>query len=87
MHHHLSKDVRQLLEKEAREIVSKGSHLRLDRHLAFFDVSLGSLQTQIDQLDPLDRTTSDLWMKRESMMRAKGRLLSIKKEGERMSPF
>ena len=87
MHHHLSKDVREQLEKETQEIVSKGSYLRLDPYLAFFDVSLKSLQTQIEQLDPLDRTTSDLWMKRESLVRARGRLSSIRKEGERKFPF
>ena len=87
MHHHLSEGVQEDLEKETREIVSKGSYLRLDPFLAFFDVSLKSLQTQIDRLDPLDRTASDLWTKRESLVRARGRLLSIRKEGERKFTF
>ena len=87
MHHDLSEEVRTQLEEETRKIVSEGSYLRLDPYLAFFDVSLKKLQTQIDQLDPLDRTTSDLWAKREIMVQARGCLLSIRKEGERKFRF
>ena len=87
MHHYLSKDVQKVLEKETREIVSECGYVRLDLFLAFFDPPLKRLQAQIDQLDPLDAPTSDLPMKRESLVRAKERLSSIREKGKSKSPF
>ena len=81
MYHQLTKDVRKQLREETREIVLEQGSFRLEPYLSLFDVSLKSLQTRIEMLDPLDQATPGLWAKRELMVQAKGCLLSIKAEG------
>ena len=87
MYHHLSEEVREQLVEETREVVSELGVSHLDPYFTLFDTSLKGLQTQINELDPLDQAVSDLLSKRSQMRRAKERLLSIRREGENKAWF
>jgi len=87
MYRYLSEGVREQLEKETRGIAHGQGFFHLDPYLSLLDTSLKNLQTQINKLDHLDQASSDLWVKRESMVRAKKRLLSIREEGEKKFRF
>ena len=87
MHHRLSDEVRKQLESETREIVSQQGSFHLEPYVSLFDAYLKNLQVQISELDHLDQAASNLRVKRELMTKAKERLVSLKKRGERASLF
>ena len=87
MYHRLSKEVREQLEKETRGIAAGQGFFHLDPYLSLLDTSLKSLQTRINELAPLDKAASGLWVRRESMVQAKGRLLSIRSAAQETFRF
>ena len=83
MYPRLSEGVMLQLLEETREIVSERGSFHLDPYLLMFDAHLERLQAQINELDHLDQAASNLRAKRESMVDAKERLVSIMKAGKR----
>ena len=78
MYHHLTSEVREQLEEESRKIAAGQYFYHLKSYVNMLDAYLGNLATRIGALDQLDQATSDLRAKRERMIQAKGRLISIR---------
>ena len=83
VYYHLSEEVREQLEMETREIASGQGFFHLEPYLSLSEAYHENLQTRIDGFDHPDRTAADLRVRRELMVKGKGRLLSIKEGRER----
>ena len=77
MHPHLSKEVREQLEEETREVAGGESFRDLQSYIAMFDLYLTNLKAQIDKLDPLHQTASTRRAKLERLTQAKNSLILI----------
>ena len=74
LYHHLTKGVRDQLERETKEIASGQGYFRLGSCVSMFDTYIKTLRTQLDALEPLDQTALDVRARLESTRKAKERL-------------
>jgi len=77
LYHRLSKEVRNQLEEDTREIASGQGFFHLGSCVSMFDVYLTTLKTQIDALEPLDQAALDLRVRLEITEKAKKRLETV----------
>jgi len=81
LYHRLSKEVRDQLEKDTREIATGQGSLHLGSCISMFDVYLKTLKTQLDALEPLDQAALDLRVRLETTAKAKKRLEEVMSAG------
>jgi len=77
LYHRLSKEVRNQLEEDTREIASGQGFFHLGSCVSMFDVYLTTLKTQVNALEPLDQAALDLRVRLETTEKAKKRLETV----------